>query len=107
MITLKELCEAANVSRRAIQGYEKEGLIKASGKNQMGYLLYEEEVISTVETIRLYQDMGFKVKEIMALESMNETEAKGILVKRKTQLEADITRKERALKEIEKLIEEI
>ena len=37
--TLHEVCEAFGVSRRAIQGYEKAGLVSASGKNERGYLL--------------------------------------------------------------------
>lgn len=32
-MTLREVCESANVSRRAVQGYEKAGLVSASGKN--------------------------------------------------------------------------
>lgn len=31
-ITLREVCEKLGVSRRAVQGYEKAGLVTASGK---------------------------------------------------------------------------
>lgn len=41
-MTLKEVCLLAKVSRRAIQGYEKAGLVSATGKNKRGYLLYDE-----------------------------------------------------------------
>ena len=54
MITLKELCEASQVSRRAIQGYEKAHLISSTGKTEKGYLLYVEDSIEEVKLIRLY-----------------------------------------------------
>ena len=41
--TLRQVCTELNVSRRAVQGYEKAGLVAPSGKNKYGYLLYGEE----------------------------------------------------------------
>jgi DNA-binding transcriptional MerR regulator len=66
-ITLRELCEATGASRRAIQGYEKEGLVKASGKNRYGHLLYDENAQKRVSLIKLYQRFGFTVKDIKSL----------------------------------------
>lgn len=42
-MTLRELCDSLGVSRRAVQGYEKAGLVSPEGKNERGYLLYSEE----------------------------------------------------------------
>lgn len=36
MMTLREVCNKTGVSRRAIQGYEKVGLVLSSGKNKYG-----------------------------------------------------------------------
>lgn len=44
-MTLREICEALEVSRRAIQGYEKAGLVVATGRNKYGHLLYDEVMI--------------------------------------------------------------
>lgn len=41
VMTLREVCDTYGVSRRAVQGYEKAGLISASQKNERGYLLYD------------------------------------------------------------------
>lgn len=41
-MTLREMCNALNISRRAVQGYEKAGLVSASGKNERGHLIYDE-----------------------------------------------------------------
>lgn len=65
IMTLRELCEISGTSRRAIQGYEAAGLVKASGKNKFGHLEYDEESQERVKTIRLYQRMGFTLKEIV------------------------------------------
>lgn len=65
--TLHEVCDAFGVTRRAVQGYEKAGLVHATGKNKYGYLLYDEEAQQRIAKIRLYQDMGFTIREIAEL----------------------------------------
>ena len=104
MITLKELCEASQVSRRAIQGYEKAHLISSTGKTEKGYLLYGENSIEEVKLIRLYQDMGFKVSEICELKTMGKEELKAKLLIKKRLLEVDVQRKKSTLIEIERMI---
>ena len=63
-MTLREVCESANVSRRAVQGYEKAGLVSASGKNTYGYLLYDTDSQERIKRIKLYQDLRLKIKEL-------------------------------------------
>ncbi|MBD5473361.1 MAG: MerR family transcriptional regulator [Lachnospiraceae bacterium] len=63
-MTLREVCDSAGVSRRAIQGYENAGLVFASGKNERGYLLYDLHSLDRIKRIKLYQQFGFTVKEI-------------------------------------------
>lgn len=41
-LTLRQVCSVVNVSRRAVQGYEKMGLVSATNKNERGYLLYDK-----------------------------------------------------------------
>lgn len=62
--TLREVCDETKVSRRAVQGYEKLGLLKASDKNEMGHLLYDDIAIKTIKKIKFFQDIGFRLKEI-------------------------------------------
>ena len=40
--TLREICNILEVTRRAVQGYEKAGLVTPSERNKYGYLLYNE-----------------------------------------------------------------
>lgn len=64
IMTLREVCESMNISRRVVQGYEKAKLVSATGKNEYGYLLYDEEAQNRIRQIRLYQELGFMIKEI-------------------------------------------
>jgi len=66
-MTLREVCSTYDISRRAIQGYEKAGLVSASGKNKYGHLLYDEDSQKRIVRIRLFQQMGFRIKEIRDL----------------------------------------
>lgn len=63
-MTLREVCDRAGVSRRAVQGYENAGLVLASGKNERGHLLYDIHSLERIKRIKLYQQFGFTVKEI-------------------------------------------
>lgn len=62
--TLREVCAKYKVSRRAVQGYEKAGIVKSTGKNKMGYLLYDAATQERIGIIRMYQEIGFSVREI-------------------------------------------
>ena len=55
------------VSRRTIQGYEKAGLVSASGKNKYGHLLYDQAAEERIRNIRFYQQIGFPVREISGI----------------------------------------
>ena len=62
--SLREVCTETGVTRRAVQGYEKAGLVSAAGKNKYGYLLYDEAGIARIKTIKFFQKIGFSIKEI-------------------------------------------
>lgn len=63
-MTLREICVTAGVTRRAVQGYEKAGLVAPTGKTARGYLLYDLNSQERIKLIRLYQQLGFTIKEI-------------------------------------------
>lgn len=65
--TLHELCDFIGISRRAIQGYEKAGLVSASSRNKYGHLLYDENAQKRIAQIKMYQEFGFTLKEIKEL----------------------------------------
>lgn len=65
--TLHEICDEFAVTRRAVQGYEKEGLVFSTGKNKYGYLLYDVHEQERIRKIKQYQNFGYSIKEIVKL----------------------------------------
>ena len=78
-MTLREICVAAGVTRRAVQGYEKAGLVSPTGKTSRGYLLYDLNSQERIKVIRLYQQLGFSIKEIKEIiDAPSETKRQAI-----------------------------
>lgn len=78
-MTLREICVAAGVTRRAVQGYEKAGLVAPTGKTERGYLLYDLNSQERIKLIRLYQQLGFSIKEIKEIiDASNEIKKQAI-----------------------------
>lgn len=90
--TLKEVCELAGVTRRAVQGYEKAGLVAAAGRNKYGHLLYDEAAIKRISEIKQYQDFGFKVKEIQVLMTVPKDKYLKMMEKRLAAMQLDLQR---------------
>lgn len=106
MIELRELCESLNISRRTIQGYEKEGLVVPTGKNRYGYLLYDDEARERIAKIRFYQKLGFTRKEIRDIIDAPLSVIKPELEKRGKELEKEIKSMNELLEKMYQLIME-
>ena len=65
--SLTEVCAEIGVTRRAVQGYEKAGLVSAIGKNKYGYLLYDEAGLERIRIIKFFQKTGLSIKEIRGI----------------------------------------
>lgn len=107
VMTLHELCDALGISRRTVQGYEKHGLVKASGRNERGYLLYDAQMQTVIAEIRQFQLFGFPVGEIAALRSMPGKELRKRLLVQKTVLEHKRTGLEEQLRRLDELIAQL
>lgn len=101
-MTLREICETFGVSRRAVQGYEKVGLVSASGKNEWGHLIYDADSQERIKQIKLFQEMGFSIREIMYIIDAPDDILKSALEKQAKELEE---RKENTEIVIEKIYE--
>lgn len=77
--TLREVCNAIGVTRRAVQGYERAGLVSATCRNERGYLLYDEKAQEKIKKIKLFQEMGFTIREIQDLDHAPSHELKAAL----------------------------
>ncbi len=99
-LTLEETCRLTGATRRAIQGYEKAGLVSASGKNKRGGLLYGTEAQEIIRRIRLFQRLGFSIKEIQGLRDLPEDMFR---IKLREKIEELLERKA----EIDQLVQEV
>lgn len=105
--TLREACEEAGVSRRAVQGYEKAGLVTSAGKDDLGRLLYDGDAVSRIKAVRFLQDVGLTVKEAAAfMEASGETQV-GVLEQRLADLEKKLDRTNALIRKLERLVEEL
>ena len=105
--TLQEIYNTLGITRRAIQGYEEMGLVRASDKNKYGYLLYGENELKRIEKIKLYQEFGFKLKEIKELIDAPNHIVKIALERRVEKLKEDQEKLNTLILQAEALIKEL
>lgn len=105
--TLHEICDAVGVSRRAVQGYEKAGLVCATKKNKYGHLLYDEESQKRIAQIKLYQQLGFTVREIKEFIDASGAVVKAALERQVLRLKEERTQMDELIEKAYELIEEI
>lgn len=103
--TLREVCTKYKVSRRAVQGYEKAGIVKSTGKNKMGYLLYDEVAQERIGIIRMYQEIGFSIKDIKEIIDAPRISIIPILENQMEELKKEKRRIERQIEILYDLIE--
>ncbi len=103
--TLREVCALVGVSRRAIQGYEKIGMVASTGKNKYGHLLYDEEAVETIRTIKMYRDFGFSVKDTAYLMKADDFVKKVCLKNRLSEMEKDLEVLKANIKIVRKILE--
>lgn len=99
-MTLREICDSLGISRRAVQGYEKIGLVKPTGKTERGHLLYDGQTRERIREIRLFQRIGFTRKEIVKI-----IDAPGDI--RREALERQLVRLKEKKEDVEGLIKEV
>lgn len=105
--TLSEIRKELGISRKAIQGYEKHGLISPCGKDKYGHLIYDDKTVERIIRIRFYQKLGFSVKEIKELSYQDDGQLKMALDDKKQETEKMILMLQRRYYLLEYLICEI
>ena len=106
-LTLREVCSVVNVSRRAIQGYEKAGLVSATNRNKRGYLLYDENARERIKLVKLFQDMGFTVREIKRIIDGPDELLKAALEERLIKLQSELRQTEGIIDIVQDMISKL
>ena len=104
MMTLREVCNELGVSRRAVQGYEKAGLVSPSGKNKYGHLLYDRMAAERIRCVKQYQEFGFSLKEIQLLMVASDEVYVHMLSEKLEQMKQQQSRLKEHIKRMEYLI---
>ena len=103
-MTLKAVCNHVGVTRRAIQGYEKAGLVKPTDKNKYGHLLYDEVAIEKIVKIKQYQNFGFSINEIQVLQNLSEEEVLEELKSKLLSMQLELQQLKENISKLEQLI---
>ena len=69
MMTVNEVSKLTGVSIRALQYYDKIGLLKPSGHTESGYRLYDDTALEKLQQILLFRELEFPLKEIKEIVS--------------------------------------
>lgn len=64
MMTVNEVAKLTGVSVRALHHYDELGLLKPVRLTEAGYRLYDEESLSRLQSILLFKELQFPLKEI-------------------------------------------
>ena len=67
MMTVHEVCDLTGVSVRALQYYDRIGLLPPAGHTDAGYRLYVEAALERLQQILLFRELQFPLKDIRAI----------------------------------------
>ncbi len=67
MRTVKEVSKITGVSVRTLHHYDAIGLLKPSRVTEAGYRMYDDTAISRLQSILLFRELQFPLKEIKAI----------------------------------------
>ena len=106
-MTLRELCNVVGVSRRAIQGYERAGLVAPTGKTTRGYLLYNTAAQERIRKIKLFQNMGFQSRDIQEIIDGPNDRLRAALIERKAELAKNIRQENDMIDIIQQMLQDL
>ena len=66
-MTVKQVSKLTGVSVRTLQYYDDIGLLSPSERTEVGYRLYEEAQLATLQEILLFRELEFPLKDIKAI----------------------------------------
>lgn len=69
MMTVHEVSKLTGVSIRALQYYDRIGLLPPADVTEAGYRLYDEACLEKLQQILLFRELEFKLKEIREIVS--------------------------------------
>ena len=71
--TISQVASLAQINRETIRYYEREHLLPEPDRDERGYRCYGENDLKQIHFIKSAQGLGFSLKEISAILSIQET----------------------------------
>ena len=71
MMTVNEASKRTGVSIRTLQYYDKIGLLRAAGRTEAGYRLYDDAALERLQQILLFRELEFTLSELLRIERWN------------------------------------
>ena len=62
MMTVNEVSKRTGVSIRTLQYYDKIGLLRAAGRTEAGYRLYDDAALERLQQILLFRGTGISAE---------------------------------------------
>ncbi len=84
--TIKQVSEASGATIRALQHYDRIGLLRPGSRSSSGYRLYQDEDLLRLQQVLLLKSMGFGLKDIACMLSDAGTDREAALRKHRGML---------------------
>ncbi len=84
--TIKQVSEASGATIRALQHYDRIGLLRPGSRSASGYRLYQDDDLLRLQQVLLLKSMGFGLKDISCLLSDAGTDREAALRKHRSML---------------------
>ena len=104
MKKIKDVIRITGLSRRTLQYYDEQGLVRPK-RTKENYRLYDKEDLSKLWRILLYKEMGFQLEDIAVLLERPEEETRWILEERLISIHAEMEKLSRMYRFTEKILE--
>ena len=104
MKKIKDVIKITGLSRRTLQYYDEQGLVRPK-RTKENYRLYDKEDLSKLWRLLLYKEMGFQLEDIAVLIERPEEETRWVLEERLISIHAEIEKLSRMYHFTEKILE--
>ncbi|MCP3675600.1 MAG: Zn(2+)-responsive transcriptional regulator [Gammaproteobacteria bacterium] len=99
-----ELSKKSGLSAHTLRFYEKQGLIKASGRSESNYRIYNSDDLGTARFVKRSRDMGFSLDEVETFLSIRADKPAHICADAKNITELKITEVEQKIAELQQML---
>lgn len=104
MRTVKELSDITGISVRTLHYYDEIGLLTPTAKSAVGYRLYDDKALETLQQILFFREFDLPLKKIKAIMEDPALDRNQILKMQREMLVAQKTRTERLIADIDDIL---